>query len=246
MKKLIVHQMHVLLFLYVFMIASLVRAQQYFPVRDRMDVTSLDGTWQFKFQDASDWRTIQVPGNWETQGIKTPEYGRRLSAMTGIYRRTFHFREEWRNRDVVLRLDGIQHGFTAYVNGQAVGSGHSGHTMHQFCVTPYLKAGENELRIDVSTHSDYWLFDVCDAWSLTGIKRSVELFSVPKEASLSDVVFTSKVNQDNSADITVKVKVNASSEMRKKLSVSLLDERYNHVADMQGLVAVGAYLRFSS
>lgn len=51
MKKLIVHQMHVLLFLSVFMMASLVRAQQYFPVRDRMDVTSLDGTWQLHRDD---------------------------------------------------------------------------------------------------------------------------------------------------------------------------------------------------
>ena len=206
-------------------------AQQYYPVRDRLEVTNLDGTWQFQLQGDADWRTIQVPGNWETQGVKAPEYGRRLSPMTGTYRRTFNFQDDWRGRDVVLRLDGVQHGFTAYVNGQEVGSGHSGHTMHQFCVTPYLKEGQNEIRIDVTTHSDFWLFDVCDAWSLTGIKRSVELFSVPKEGSLADVIFTSKVNADNSADITVQIKTNGTKAARA--TVSLLDERYNHVADMQ-------------
>ena len=216
------------------------KAQTYYPVRDRLEVTSLDGTWQFQLQGDSQWWNIQVPGNWETQGVKTPEYGRRLSPMTGIYRRTFHFREEWQDRDVVLRLDGVQHGFRAYVNGQEVGSGHSGHTMHQFCITPYLNNGENELRIEVTTHSDFWLFDVCDAWSLTGIKRSVELFSVPKEASLADVIFSSQVNEDNSADITVKVRTNGQRTAR--ITASLLDERYNHVADMQAPVQDGSSL----
>ena len=209
-------------------------SQQYYPVRDRLEVTNLDGTWQFKLSNAQEWGTIQVPGNWELQGVKTPEYGRRLSELTGTYRRTFSFREEWKGRDVVLRLDGVQHGFKAYVNGQEVGSGHSGHTMHQFCITPYLREGQNELKIDVCTQSPYWLFDVCDAWSYTGIKRSVELFSVPKEGNLADVIFTSKVNKDNSADITVKVKTNGANAAN--ITASLLDERYNHICDLQGSV----------
>ena len=104
--------------------AQEVNARQYYPVRDRLEVTSLDGTWQFKLDNTSEWRTIQVPGNWETQGVKRPEYGRRLSAMTGIYQRTFDFREEWRGKDVVLRLDGVQHGFRVFVNGQEAGRCH--------------------------------------------------------------------------------------------------------------------------
>ena len=122
----------------------------YYPVRDRLEVTSLDGTWQFQLGNASEWRTIEVPGNWETQGVNTPSYGRNLQQMTGTYRRVFLFQEQWRDKDVVLRLDGVQHGFTAYVNGTEVGSGHSGHTMHQLCITPCLKEGENEIRIDVT------------------------------------------------------------------------------------------------
>lgn len=212
--------------------------RQYYPVRDRLEVTSLDGTWQFQLQGESTWRNIQVPGNWETQGVKVPEYGRRLTELTGCYRRTFDYQPQWRGRDVVLRLDGVQHGFTAYVNGKPVGSGHSGHTMHQFCITPYLNEGQNEMRIEVNTRSDYWLFDVCDAWSYTGIKRSVELFSVPKAASLADVVFTSRVNEDNSADITMEVKTNLSplTSHPLKVTASLLDERYNHVCDLRGEV----------
>lgn len=212
-------------------------SQQYYPVRDRLEVTSLDGTWQFRLQESTEWSAIRVPGNWETQGVKVPEYGRDLKSMTGIYRRTFPFREEWRGRDVVLRLDGVQHGFTVMVNGHKAGTGHSGHTMHQMNITPYLKEGNNDIEIYVTTHSRYWLFDVCDAWSYTGIKRSVELFSIPKEASLADVVFTSKVNQDNSADVTVRIKTNG--RMAARVTASLLDERYNHICDLQGSVQDG-------
>ncbi len=207
--------------------------RQYYPVRDRINVTSLDGTWQFKLDKDTEWRTIQVPGNWETQGVKQPEYGIRLTQMTGTYRRTFDYREEWKGKNVILRLDGVQHGFTASVNGTKVGEGQSAHTMHQFDVTHCLREGRNDIEITVDTYSPYWLFDVCDAWSLTGIKRSVELFAVSKEGSLADVVFTSKVNADNSADITVTVKTNGNVS---RVTASLLDERYNHVADMQANV----------
>ncbi len=210
--------------------------QQYYPVRNRLDVTNLDGTWQFKLDKDTEWRTIQVPGNWETQGVKQPEYGSRLTQMVGTYRRLFDYREEWRGKNVILRLDGVQHGFTAFVNGTKVGEGHSAHTMHQFDVTQCLKEGCNEVEIRVDTHSPYWQFDVCDAWSLTGIKRSVELFAVSKDGSLADVVFVSKVNTDNSADITVTVKTNGNVA---RVTASLLDERYHHVADMQADISKG-------
>lgn len=210
--------------------------QQYYPVRNRVETTSLNGTWLFQMQGDSGWRNIQVPGNWETQGVATPQYGRRLTSKTGIYKRKFEFKKEWQDRDVILRLDAIQNGFTAYVNGNKIGSGHSAHTMHQFNITPYLKDGSNDMEIHVCSHSDYWMFDVCDAWSLTGIKSNVEIFSVSREGSLSDAIFTSKVNTDNSATISIQVKANGGSFV----TASLLDERYNHVCDMKAKIADGS------
>ena len=210
---------------------SPVFAEEYYPVRSRLETSSLDGTWQFKFEGDADWGSVRVPGNWETQGIKKPDYGRDLVPLTGIYRRKFDFLEDWKDREVILRLDGVQNGFTAFINGREIGGGHSAHTMHQFNITPFLREGANEIEIKVSTHSPYWLFDVCDAWSLTGIKRSVEIFSVPREGSLAALAFTSKVNKDNSAEIAVDLKVNGAVA---GASVSLLDERYNHVVEESG------------
>ena len=209
--------------------------KQYYPVRNRMDVTSLDGTWQFKLDGDTDWRYLKVPGNWETQGVKAPEYGTNLKLLTGTYKRTFEWKKEWTGKDLILRLDAVQNGFTVFVNGHDAGGGHSAHTMHQFNITPYVKASCNEIEIRVTTHSKYWKFDICDAWSFTGIKSSVELFAVCREANLRDVIFTSKVNEDNSADLAVTVKTNGNG----KVTASLLDERYNHVCDMQAVTAQG-------
>ena len=42
-----------------------------YPVRYRAEVTSLNGMWAFEMDGKKG--TIQVPGNWETQGWKTPQ-----------------------------------------------------------------------------------------------------------------------------------------------------------------------------
>ncbi len=213
-------------------------AQQYYPVRNRMDVTSLDGTWMFRKESDKGWTNVTVPGNWETQGLKTPEYGRDLSLVRATCKRTFMYKEEWNGRDVILRLDGIRNGYTAYINGHLADEGHSAFTMRQTNITSFLRQGENEIRIEVSSHSPYWLFDVCDAWSLTGITRSVELFSVPRQGSIADVVFVSKVNMDNSADISVNVTTNGVSGHVYYAQISLADERLNHVVELQGSATV--------
>ena len=191
-----------------------VNAEPIYPVRERMEVTSLDGTWRFKlveglevpaewlapgFDDGS-WAGIGVPGTWETQGFKTPEYGTRLGEWTGVYRRSFAYRPEWAGRRVVLRLDGVAQGCRIYVNGHEAGEWGSSFTMCQTDITRWLREGENKLCIVVNTRSRAWKFDTFDAWTFCGITRSVELFSVSPRGFLRDVRFVSTVGQDNSAD----------------------------------------------
>lgn len=191
-----------------------VNAEPIYPVRERMEVTSLDGTWRFKLVeglevpsewlapgfDDGDWAGIGVPGTWETQGFKTPEYGTRLGEWTGVYRRSFAYRPEWAGRRVVLRLDGVAQGCRIYVNGHEAGEWGSSFTMCQTDITRWLREGENKLCIVVNTRSRAWKFDTFDAWTFCGITRSVELFSVSPRGFLRDVRFVSTVGQDNSAD----------------------------------------------
>jgi|GEM_PF-802503 len=224
-----------------------------YPVRERMEVTSLDGTWRFKLAkglevppewlapgfDDSRWAGIAVPGTWETQGFKAPEYGTRLGEWTGVYRRSFAYRPEWRGRRVVLRLDGVAQGCRIYVNGHEAGEWGSSFTMCQTDITRWLSDGENKLCIVVNTRSRAWKFDTFDAWSFCGITRSVELFSVSPRGFLRDVRFVSNVGPDNSANITVKVVAGCSEGSADGLRVeaSLTDEAYRHVADMRSTVS---------
>ena len=43
---------------------SLRAERQVYPVRDRMVLESLNGTWDFRFAGETDWRKCAVPGCW--------------------------------------------------------------------------------------------------------------------------------------------------------------------------------------
>lgn len=84
----------------------------FYPVRERLFTQSLNGTWKIKIikgleiptdyhrwkdndYDDKKWDNIIVPGNWETQGLKFPEYGKDLEPYTGLYRTTFKYNPTW-------------------------------------------------------------------------------------------------------------------------------------------------------
>ena len=53
------------------------------PVRDRIQLTSLNGTWDFRFQGEGEWRTCRVPGTWQTYPTGTvPTRPRRSARRT--------------------------------------------------------------------------------------------------------------------------------------------------------------------
>lgn len=221
---------------------------------------SLNGTWKIKIFpgqqlpvalkdwtgsgfDASGWDDVTVPGNWETQGLKNPEYGRDLGDYTGLYRRAFSYNPVWQDRHVILRFDGVHFAYTVYVNGQEVGHWGSAFNMHQFDITPYLrKERKNFLCVKVSTRSlcnqpeDTWQFDTNDDWSLSGISRDVTLYTVD-DVYLSDISFVPTVLENGDAKVSVDVKVGAFSrdDINRKYSIyaSLVDPLEYHVIDFR-------------
>ena len=103
----------------------------------------LSGAWKFKGDwqengqalgwdrpdfDDSDWRDIQVPGNWEDQGVKT-----RNPRWQGIeegdsyngyawYRRHFAVPSDWADAQATLRIGAVDDMDWTYINGKLVGS----------------------------------------------------------------------------------------------------------------------------
>ena len=119
-------------------IKTLMDMPHFYPVRERLFTQSLNGTWKIKIikgleiptdyhrwkdndYDDKKWDNIIVPGNWETQGLKFPEYGKDLEPYTGLYRTTFKYNPTWEKKHVILRFDGIYYGYKCFINGNKVG-----------------------------------------------------------------------------------------------------------------------------
>ncbi len=169
----------------------------------------LDGQWKFNWVrkpadrpmdfhadgfDAESWETIPVPSNWQLEGYGTPIY---LNVPypfppdppnipgdynpVGSYLRTFTVPSSWQGREVFLHFAGVKSAFYLWINGNEVGYSQGSMTPAEFNVTPYLnRGGTNRLAVQVFRWSDGSYLEDQDMWRLSGIYRSVFLFSVPK------------------------------------------------------------------
>ncbi|HWW76862.1 MAG TPA: glycoside hydrolase family 2 TIM barrel-domain containing protein, partial [Pyrinomonadaceae bacterium] len=209
-----------------------------YPARAEGFNASLNGEWLFKYTpaldagtdegfsapafDASAWKTIRVPSNWELQGFAEPHYALDLKDGLGLYRRTFRVPAAWLGgRRVCLRFEGVAFGFEAWVNGVKVGaSTASAYNPHTFDITGALRPGanaENVLAVRVTTKPLGYEFDVNDDWALSGIYRDVTLFSVP-ETYVQDIATRTTLAADGAADLHVAVVVNGPGvEVRGRL-----------------------------
>lgn len=226
-------------------------ARKIYPKRDRLFTTTLDGTWAFKLieglvtpddmagwnepgYDTRAWDDISVPGNWETQGFKSPQYGNQIDEMSGFYVRNFRWDWRWEGQRVILRFDGVLFGYKVWLNGKYVGRWGSAYNLAQWDVTDKLVKGRNTIAVKVMTRSHGWLFDTNDCWALAGIFRSVELFTVPNDY-IEDVIFrVDDIVNKKDARVFVEVDVGSFEEEKsvaKRAYVSLVDEEGVHVLD---------------
>ncbi|MBL7154499.1 MAG: DUF4981 domain-containing protein, partial [Phycisphaerae bacterium] len=169
---------------------------------------SLDGKWKFNwvgkpgdrpvdfyktdYNDA-DWMEIPVPSNWQMHGYGRPIYLNMRHPFpanpphiphdynpVGSYRRRFAIPADWDGREVFIHFDGVKSAFYLWVNGQKVGYSQGSMTPAEFNITKHLQAGQNTLTAEVYRWSDGSYIEDQDMWRLSGIYRSVYLFSTPK------------------------------------------------------------------
>ena len=176
-----------------------------------------DGPWKFHYSgspgarpadffkpdfDASGWRSIPVPSNWQVHGHGIPLYtnseypfhvdppkvmGTPPGHFTnfpeehrnpvGSYRRSFTLPDGWRDRHTFLTFNGVDSAFYLWVNGTRVGYSQDSRTPAEFEITEHLKDGENLLAVEVYQHSDGSYLEDQDMWRLSGIFRDVFLSS---------------------------------------------------------------------
>lgn len=150
--------------------------------------------------DDSGWDTLPVPSAWQLHGYDRPIYinitypwwgpnglgedAQPPAAPTrynpvGQYRRTFTVPRGWAGRRTFLHFEGVKSAHYVWINGQLVGYHEDSYTPAEYDITPYLRPGTNRIAVEVYRYSDGdWLEDQ-DMIRLSGIFRSVYLYSTP-------------------------------------------------------------------
>lgn len=150
--------------------------------------------------DDGDWDTIPVPSVWQLHGhdfpiylnITYPYWGpngrgeepRPPAAPTrynpvGQYRRTFTVPRDWTGRRTFLHFEGVKSAHYVWINGELAGYDEDSYTPSEYDITDRLKPGTNQIAVEVYRYSDGdWLEDQ-DMIRLSGIFRSVYLYSTP-------------------------------------------------------------------
>ncbi len=127
--------------------------------------------WKPDF-DASGWKEIPVPSNWQIHGYGTPYYRnagytfqrdwprvlseppRNFTAYTerdpvGSYRHDFDLPADWNGRRIFITFDGVDAGFFLWINGEKVGYSVNSRCPAEFDITKYVKPGKNMLAAEV-------------------------------------------------------------------------------------------------
>lgn len=118
---------------------------------------SLNGAWQFEFDDADQgvaagWatsakafsKTIKVPFSFET---KLGGIGDTSFHPVVWYRRSFNVPAEWKGRRVLLHFGAVDYRASVWVNGKMAGEHEGGGTPFRFDITPLLAAGANTVTV---------------------------------------------------------------------------------------------------
>ncbi|MGG1516341.1 glycoside hydrolase family 2 TIM barrel-domain containing protein [Paenibacillus oryzisoli] len=162
--------------------------------------------------DHTGWDDIQVPGHWQLQGYDYPQYTNvrypwetsepelappfapTIYNPVGAYVRTFSVPDHWQGQPVFISFQGVESAFYVWVNGELAGYSEDTFTPAEFDLTPYLRAGENTLAVEVYRWCDAsWLEDQ-DFWRLSGIFRDVYVYTIPK-AHVYDFFVTTELDE---------------------------------------------------
>jgi len=220
-------------------------------------VLSLNGSWKFHWArtpaerpqdfyrpdyDASGWKEIPVPSNWEMQGYGTPIYtnivypfkkdaprvmgepDRSWTAYearnpVGSYRRSFTLPAGWKDRQTFLVFDGVNSAFYVWVNGQMVGYSQDSRLPAEFNVTKFVKPGENLIAVEVYRWCDGSYMEDQDFWRMSGIFRNVSLVSRPSLMVRDFRVHTRLDPQYRDAALELTVSVSNSSDQATAATV---------------------------
>lgn len=184
--------------------------------------------YRTEFND-KDWADFPVPANWEVNGYGTPIYvsagypfkidpprvmGEPKADYTtfkernpvGQYRRSFMLPVGWEAKgQTFLRFEGVMSAFYVWINGERVGYSQGSMEPSEFNITSHLKAGENQIALEVYRYSDGSYLEDQDFWRFGGIHRSIHLVHTPDIRIRDYTVRTLPASDGNYQDFILQV-----------------------------------------
>jgi beta-galactosidase len=215
---------------------------------------SLNGKWKFSWAPTPDerpkdfyktafntinWKEISVPSNWELNGYgipiytnitypfeRNPPFINHSDNPVGSYKKDFDLPENWKNRHIFLHFEAGTSAMYIWVNGEKVGYVENTKSPAEFDISKYVKAGKNNLAVEVYRWSDGSYLEDQDFWRLSGIDRNVYLYST-NDIRISD--FFAKPDLDSnykngSLNVEVNLKnLTSTAVNNQKLEAKLVD-----------------------
>lgn len=210
----------------------------------RREITLTDG-WQFS-RDKTEWQTVSVPHDWAISGpfdkkwdlqtvaieqnnekVATEKSGRSGALPwigEGHYKRTLAIPEGYSKAELVF--DGAMAEPTVTINGQKAGFWPYGYNAFKIDITPYIKAGDNQMEVDLNNleESSRW-------YPGGGIYRPVTLILTGKERIATWATFARTAKIDGKkAYIDVDTKVEGIDATDKAGVEITLYDRKGYVA----------------
>lgn len=155
--------------------------------------------------DYSGWDDIIVPCAWQLQGFGKPIYTNITSPYkistdgsvteepdnkqwyhydhrdpVGSYITSINLKEKEAGKHYFIEFGGVKSAMYIWVNGRKVGYSQNSMAPAEFDITEYLHSGENKLAVEVYRWSDGSYLEDQDMWRLSGIFRSVRLWTRPE------------------------------------------------------------------
>ena len=166
--------------------------------------------------DSNTWSVMtDRPSDWTYSGTK--------KNPVGSYRREFTLPSGWDGREIYVRFNGAGHGYYVWVNGHFAGYAEDSYLPSDFRITNYVRAGINNISVRVYRFTSGSFLECQDYWRLTGIMRSVFLWSAPK-TRINDYFFTTTLNATNTvATNTIAVDIQGEALEQGSLVANLMD-----------------------
>jgi beta-galactosidase/beta-glucuronidase len=219
----------------------------------------LNGAWKFYYSnseneapedfyaenyDDHEWSQLMVPSSWQMHGYGHPHYTNQAYPFpvdppyipsenpTGSYNRTFYLTEEWLNKKVIVRFEGVDSAFYVWVNGQKVGYSQGSRLPSEFDLSPYIKGGKNKISVQVYQWSDGSYLEDQDMWWLSGIFRDVYLLALPK-IHVQDLFVKTKLDEHyENAILEVETTIETREQAPYSVEYQLLDENRQQVGEV--------------